>query len=105
MKSTLFFVSCLLATVAAKAQLFINEISHGSSGNKDYIEFVVAGTRTCTDSTLDLRGIIVDDNAGWYGMGSFNQGCFRFPNNSNWSAVPYGSIILVFNSDDKNPAI
>lgn len=105
MKRTLFFVSFLLIGIAAKAQLFINEISQGASGNKDYLELVVAGTRSCTDSTMDLRGIIVDDNAGWYGTGSFNEGCFRFPANSNWSAVPYGSVILVYRSEDKNPSI
>ena len=107
MKRCLLILVLLLFIVItkAKSQLYINEISQGASGSKEYIEFVVAGTRTCSDSTMDLRGIIFDDNAGWYGTGAFNAGCMRFANNSNWSAVPYGSVILIYNSADKNGSI
>jgi hypothetical protein len=105
MKHVLIFIGLILANKGANAQLFINEISQGTGGTKEYVEFVVAGTRSCTDSTLDVRGIIFDDNAGWYGQGSFNAGSFRFSQDAAWSAVPYGSIILVYNSADKNDAI
>src|SRR3954464_11537790 len=98
MKQIVFSFSLILASFGAKAQLFINEVSQGSGGSKEYVEFVVAGTRTCSDSALDIRGIIFDDNMGWYGTGSVSPGSFRFANNSNWGAVPYGSIILVYNS-------
>jgi hypothetical protein len=90
-------------TVKAPAQkLYINEVSQGSSGSKEFVEFVVSGTRTCTDSTLDIRGYIFDDNPGWYTTTGVGVGCFRFANISNWSAVRYGSLIIVYNAQDKN---
>lgn len=95
-------------TFAAQAQLVINEFSQGSSGAKEYVELVVVGTRHCNDTTADLRGWILDDNNGWYGAGSgqgIATGCMRLANVSNWANVPYGSIILIYNSGDKNTSI
>jgi hypothetical protein len=105
MRRLLSVLSLLLITVASKAQLVINEISQGASGNKEFVEFVVVGTRTCADSTMDLRGVMFDDNQGWYGSAAFNGGTYRFANDTAWSRVPYGSIILVYNSAAKNDAI
>lgn len=99
-----FFVSG-----GASAQLIINEFSQGNSGNREYIELVVVGTRTCSgDSCIDIRGWIIDDNNGWFGAGTGQGiaiGHMRFSNAPNWSCVPYGSIILLYNSGDKNPSI
>ena len=86
----------------------LNEVSQGPSGTKEYIERVVLGTRTCTDSTADLRGWTIDDNNGWLGAGTgqgIAQGCMRFSNSNNWSKVPYGSLILIYNEGDKNSSI
>ena len=91
-----------------KAQLVINEISQGTGGAKEYIEFVVNGTRTCSKSSADLRNWIVDDNNGWLGSGvgqGIASGCLRFANDPNWSNVPYGSIILLYDDANKNPSI
>ncbi len=85
--------------------LIVNEFSQGTSGTKEYFEFVVVGTRTCTDSTLDLTGWIFDDNNGWYGSSGVAGGHMRFTNVANWRAVPYGSIILVYNDGDINGSI
>jgi gliding motility-associated-like protein len=104
--SALFFY--LLLSDTAGAQLVLNEVSQGVSGTKEYIELVVTGTKTCTDSTADIRGWIIDDNNGWLGAGTgqgIAQGCMRFSNNANWSKVPYGSIILIYNDGDKNSSI
>jgi gliding motility-associated-like protein len=102
------FIILSLLSLTARAQLVLNEVSQGASGTKEYMEFVVTGTRTCTDSTADLRGWIIDDNNGWIASGSgtgIAQGCMRFANVANWSKVPYGSIILVYNDGDKNGSI
>lgn len=102
-----FLILCCFS-LSAKAQLVLNEVSQGASGTKEYMEFVVIGTRTCTDSTADLRGWIIDDNNGWIAAGSgtgIATGCMRFANVANWSKVPYGSIILVYNDGDKNGSI
>lgn len=91
-----------------QANLVVNEFSQGPSGAvKEYIEFVVVGTRTCTDSTADLRNWIIDDHNGWYGGSGTGiaTGHYRFKNTPEWSKIPYGSIILIYNAADRNPKI
>jgi len=107
-KGLLLLAFCALAN-RGKAQLVLNEVSQGpTGGSKEYFEFVVVGTRTCTDSTADLRGWIIDDNNGWVQSGAgtgIAAGAIRFANNPAWARVPYGSVILVYNEQDKNPRI
>lgn len=90
-------------------QLVVNEFSQGDAGAREYIELLVVGTRTCAgDSCLDIRGWIIDDNNGWCGAGAgqgIATGHMRFPNDPNWSCVPYGSIILLYNSGDINLSV
>lgn len=98
----------IMACLIAKGQfvgLVVNEFSQGASGNKEYIEIVVVGNRTCTESTADLRGWIVDDQNGWYGNSSSSVGHYRFKNDLNWASVPFGSVIVLYNKDDKNSSI
>ena len=99
---------CLLLSSMTMAQfqgLIVNEFSQGNSGNREYIELLVVGNRTCTDSTADLRGWIFDDQNGWYGTTNGTQGHYRFKDDPNWASVPFGSIILVYNASDKNTSI
>lgn len=103
---TIFFWVC--SAGSARAQLVLNEMSQGQSGTKEYVELVVVGTKTCTDSTADIRGWIIDDNNGWLGTGTgqgIAQGCMRFSSSPTWAKVPYGSVILVYNDGDKNSSI
>lgn len=101
----------IFVSFSAQAQfrgLIVNEFSQGDSQDKEYIEFLVVGNRTCSDSTADLRNWIFDDNSGWYGAGAgfgIASGHYRFANIDNWSKVPFGSIILVYNGANKNGAI
>ncbi|MBX2887391.1 MAG: gliding motility-associated C-terminal domain-containing protein [Ferruginibacter sp.] len=105
-KCLLVFVLGLLFSFSAIAQstLIVNEISQGTNNTKEYVEFVVIGTRTCTDSTADLRNWIFDDHNGWYGGSGTGiaAGHYRFKNISEWSKIPYGSIILIYNNADRN---
>jgi gliding motility-associated-like protein len=108
MRESIAILACCFSVLGAKAQfqgLVINEFSQGNTGNREYIEIVVAGNRTCTDSTADIRGWIVDDQNGWYGNTNSSQGHYRFKDMVNWSAVPFGSLILLYNSADKNTSI
>lgn len=108
MRRLLLFLCLAALTSTGRAQLYINEISQGPSGTpgtKEYVEFVVTGPRTCTDSTRDLRGIIFDDNPGWYSTTGTGIGCYRFANVAAWSAIPLGSLILIYNAADKNVLI
>jgi gliding motility-associated-like protein len=91
-------------------QLFINEVSQGTSGAKEYVEFVVVGNATCQTPvpTIDLRGVIIDDNNGLFATGSgtgIASGAVRFANNVFWSAIPQGTIIVVYNNSDINPLL
>ncbi|MFY0254766.1 Ig-like domain-containing protein [Chitinophaga sp. 30R24] len=103
-------ISILFCFFSAQAQfkgLVVNEFSQGSGGTGEYFEFVVVGTRTCTESTADLRGWIFDDQNGWYGGSGTGiaQGHMRFTTSNVWKDVPFGSIIVVYNKNDKNATI
>lgn len=90
------------------AQLVLNEVSQGPSAAKEYIELIVIGNRSCSDSTADIRNWVIDDNNGWLGVGSgqgIALGSMRFSNIPAWQRVPYGSIILIYNNGDKNNSI
>lgn len=103
--------SLSLFIYTAKGQLVINEVSQGSTGtSQEYVELVVTGTPDCDGiPNVDLRGWIIDDNNGFHstsGSGSgVAQGCVRFADDPLWSAVPIGTLILVYNNADKNPLI
>jgi gliding motility-associated-like protein len=100
-----FLFLCLSFTAKVQAQLVVNEFSQGASGNKEYIELVVNGQRTCNDTCADIRGWMFDDNNGWYGTTAISPGCYRFKSDANWSCVPYGAIIVIYNSGDPNASL
>lgn len=86
-------------------QLVVHELSQGPTGTQEYVELLVVGNRTCQDSCMDIREWIIDDHNGWYGAMSgmgIATGFMRFKNDPNWSCVPYGSLILIYNDGDKN---
>lgn len=100
----------MLSFTSNGQQLFINEVSQGPSGAKEYVEFVVVGTPTCQTPvpTIDLRGVVIDDNNGLFATGSgtgIASGAVRFANNIFWSAIPQGTIIVVYNNSDINPSL
>lgn len=105
----LFSPIILLALLvqAAHGQLVINEFSNGPSGTQEYVELLVAGTPAC-GSCVDIRGWIIDDNNGYFlpGPGSgIAAGHMRLSNNAQWQCVGVGAMILIYNNDDRNPAI
>ena len=106
----LILLSLLLGIFSISyAQLIINEISQGPSGAKEYIELLVVGQPTCSSiPCIDLRGFYIDDNNGSFASGAgtgIAQGCIRFTNNSFWSCIPVGTIIVVYNDADINASI
>jgi gliding motility-associated-like protein len=102
----LFFLS-----PAYNQTLIINEVSNGPSGNQEYIELVVADTVVSYNCNLsappciDIRGWIIDDNSGYHGAAGVAAGAVRFSQSSLWSCVPLGTIIVIYNSADKNSSI
>lgn len=91
--------------------LILNEVSNGPTGNQEYAEFLVVSntvTYSCNGSTppcIDIRGWIFDDNSGYHGTSGVASGAVRFSNNPIWACVPLGTIILIYNNLDRNPAI
>ncbi len=94
--------------------LIINEVSNGPSGSKEYIELVVVDTvayncAVTTPPCIDIRNWIIDDNSGYHSTGTSGTGvapgCNRFSNDPLWSCVPLGTIIVIYNNNDPNPAL
>lgn len=104
------FIVVLFSSFLVSSQLMINEVSQGPSGSQEYVEFVVAGNQTCSTPVpcIDLRGIVLDDNNGYFASGSgtgIASGAIRFATSSFWSCVPQGTLIVIYNSSDINPSI
>ena len=103
-----FSLLCVHINVAS-AQLVINEVSQGPSGNQEYIELLVTGTPTCSSiPTVDLRGWYIDDNNGFHANGSgtgIATGCVRFSQSAQWANVKIGTLILIYNDLDKNSSV
>jgi gliding motility-associated-like protein len=91
--------------------LIMNEVSQGTTGNMEYVEFVVVDTTVSynclsgTPPTIDIRGWIFDDNSGYHGAGGVAGGCIRFAFHPTWAAVPLGTIILLYNDASPDPSI
>lgn len=91
--------------------IILNEASNGNTGSREFFEFVVVGADPTTScGTVDLRGWIFDDNNGDFSGGASSgegiaTGHARFGNVPAWSAIPIGSVILLFNPLDKNVEI
>jgi|TARA_R110000737_G_scaffold80019_1_gene112088 gliding motility-associated-like protein len=107
----LVFISIfLLVNQTFSQQLIINEISQGT-GAKEYVELVVMGSSTCQTPVpcLDLRGVVLDDNDGYFSASSSGSGiaagAIRFANIAFWSCIPQGTIIVIYNENDVNPAL
>lgn len=100
----------MLLSWKLKAQIIINEVSQGPTGNKEYVELLVTGTNVCVEECVDIRGWIIDDNNGWHvspigtGQGIAN-GCVRLTDDAFWSCVYPGTIIVIYNDGDVNASM
>ena len=100
-------LSCFLSLQAQG--LIVNEMSNGTLGTREYIELLVIGSAAAPLAPVDLRGWIIDDNNGSFqtsvGTG-VAAGHFRIaPSCATFAAVPVGSIILIYNDDDKDAGL
>lgn len=108
----LFFI---FSTIILSAQgIIVNEVSNGPTGTLDnpkeqeYIELVVIGSDAAPTDGVDLTGWVIDDNNGDFtgnqiGVG-IASGHLRFTG-SCFSNVAPGTIIIIYNEDDRNPSI
>ncbi len=109
MRTTILLSFFSLFVHYSNAQLVINEISQGS-GSQEWVEFIVMGERACIAplETWDLRGIVIDDNNGYFNSGTgtgIAAGAVQFALIPFWSAIPTGTTIVIYNNTDVNPAL
>ncbi len=110
--SKLVLLTLLFSGLHLSAQvpsMIVNEISNGTNSVKEFMEFVVMNDGS--NCNVDIRGFIFDDNNGDFSCGPASgtgiaQGHGRFsPTDATWSAVPTGSIIVIYNDGDVNLAM
>lgn len=106
----LFSAICAFFQTAFGQDLVINELSQGPSGSKEYVELVVNGIPTCQTPIpcKDLRGMVIDDNNGYFASGSgkgIASGAIRFASIPFWSCIPQGTIIVIYNHNDINTTL
>ena len=108
----LCIISSIFCTQIMAAGLILNEASNGTDGGKEFFEFMVVGDSVYPTSLVNIDQWILDDNNGdWEGSVAgvgIAPGYARFdsqtdPSNcSSLNAMSPGSIIVVYNGDDKN---
>lgn len=82
------------ATPSSGIAVFINEMSQGSGGSKEWIEIVV------TENGTDLRGWDIGDNDD----GSYSE-FLEFSTDNAWSNVDAGTVIAIYNGADVDGTI
>lgn len=82
------------ATPSSGLAVFINEMSQGSSGSKEWIEIVV------TENGTDLRGWDIGDNDD----GTYSE-FLQFSTSSDWSNLNAGTVIAIYNAADVDGTI
>lgn len=109
MRITAFVILFLLISTKSifSQNIYINEVSQGESGSREYVEFIVVGEPNCTNQQpcLDLRGVVFDDNDGSFGPSGVAPGAMRFANTNFWSCIAVGTIIVVYNNSSRNASL
>ncbi len=116
------FVSFIFLSTKVNAQHLNNpkykvltvDFSKGNNPGKEYVEFIVAGTKTCNealggDSIAHLGNCVLYDKNGdsvyYINKDTFPgiaSGHYRFPDTPTWDSIPYGSLIVVYNDREKS---
>lgn len=104
----LFTPLLLLLNYTSIAQgLIINEFSNGPSGTEEWIELLVIGDSANPANTINLTDWVIDDNGGNFEGSTASVGIanghIKFT--SSFSAVPPGSLILVYYNGNKSANI
>jgi len=98
----------------AKCELVVNEFNRSASGDHQFVELLIACDGDCKEE-FDIRKFIVDDNDGTLikpnefvnetnlDQVGINLGYLQFKDIANWSAVPNGSLIVIYSEKGKKP--
>jgi hypothetical protein len=87
--------------------IIVNEFSQGQSGNREWVELLVVG-QSC--STVNLNGWILNDNDLSCGSAGIAPGYIWFDSSRpgctcDFSAVPVGSRIIIYNEEEKETCL
>ena len=100
---------------SSKKRIIVNEAERSTDGKYQFAELLVIGDGSCSDS-MDLRGYIVDDNNGdlirpnafvneWNAEEiGIDAGYLMFSKVEAWSAVPSGSLLVLYGDRADMPA-
>ncbi len=91
----LFFVSGPMAFSQERFIAIVNEFGQGKGGNGEWIELLILGTGPKT--TVDMRGWVLRDRQGDARGGVF----ITFSQDDVWAAIPAGTLIVIYNHNDK----
>ena len=101
--------ACIIVPPTITGGMILNEISNGTTGNQEYMEFVVIGSSADPLADVNLSGWIIDDNNGDFeGTTSTGIADGHVRIKSGFlTAVKPGSIILIYNNavGEQNPSI
>ena len=85
-----------IAPVPANPTVVVNKYSNATP---DVVELLVVGNQT-PGTTVDMRGMIIKDFST--SSGGDNGGKFEFSQDSLWSAVPVGTLVVLSNDTDSS---
>ena len=106
LRCLILFVSLIFISIHVNAQLMINEFSTGPANTEqEYYELIVEGP---PGTHQDIRNWILDDHGGHFGCGANNGlsvGHVRFAQIAQWSCLPVGTIIVIYNPNDPHPLL
>ncbi len=117
------YLSCILVQFGSKCnqntwefeRVIVNELHRSAGGQYQFVELLVLGDGICGDS-MDLRGYKLDDNEGTLIQGNdfvnywnkeeigIDEGFLEFSQDSVWSAVPHGSLLVLYGDRASVPA-
>lgn len=85
-----------------KGVLLVTEVSNGPAGGCEYAEMIVANCGTDESNLVDVRGWILDDNAGNFSVNGcvtgtgIGKGHYRLSFNETWRQAKVGDVIVVY---------
>jgi len=98
----------VLPICAAAQGMIVNEYSNGTTGSREFVEFLVIGSAAAPTANVNLSGWIIDDNNGDFGDAGVGTGVATGHARISaacLSSVPVGSLIVIYNAAEKHEAI
>lgn len=97
----------LSAAAQCKGSLIVNEVSNGESLNREWVEFIAVPSGDCSDLTIDISGVLIDDHSGFYTGGplpgtGITNGHLRLKEIELFQEFPNGGLLVLYNGHQIN---